>query len=482
MSSALFSELNLPKAASSSSLECACTPRQRWDILITPMAYVPGCRYDLFLSYARENNRDAWVEQFEKALGEELGDLLGRQFDPKESVFFDQRDLEVAQSFPDRLQAAARDSAILVPVLSPGYFTSSWCNRERTEFFSKLPHGAGLADCLAPALVRPIDEIAIDKVYRDAQRFSFLGPDGQTPLAVGAPEWNSRVKKLASQLKHALQALRRKCRPVFLGKVAESERLQKLREWCGTELERRYFRTVPEALSALDDADQVRANLEAAGLAIHFLGGADPAALDAIETSVAVCSGPTILYQPFGAELASVERLWLGDFERELRAEPGRYQRLTGKNDQELVAVIDEHIAQIPPGAVADVPKLELALVCEEPDLESVRQFQQDLGIRRPTAAAFPDFLGDRLKSMERLRKWLDYFSHGDSQLFYHGAAERERLELLWQMAQQRRPDVRRNWFVAPPDLENKRRQHPEALWTIDQAIQFVEGAQAVRA
>ena len=88
---------------------------------------------------------------------------------------------------------------------------------------------------------------------------------------------------------------------MFLGRVAESERLQKLREWCGTELERRYFRTVPETLPALDDADQVRADLEAAGLAIHFLGGADPAALDAIETSVAVCSGPTILYQPFGA-------------------------------------------------------------------------------------------------------------------------------------------------------------------------------------
>jgi hypothetical protein len=132
------------------------------------MAYVPGCRYDLFLSYASENDRDAWVEQFEKALSQELGDLLGRQFDPKESVFFDKRNLEVAQSFPNRLQVAARDSAILVPVLSPGYLTSPWCNRERTEFFSKLPQGASLEDCLAPVAVRPIDETAIDKVYRDA--------------------------------------------------------------------------------------------------------------------------------------------------------------------------------------------------------------------------------------------------------------------------------------------------------------------------
>jgi hypothetical protein len=142
------------------------------------------------------------------------------------------------------------------------------------------------------------------------------------------------------------------------------------------------------------------------------------------------------------------------------------------------VAVIDEYIAHIPSGGVADSPKLDLALVCEELDLEAVRQFQQKLGIRHPAAVAFPEFLAGRTKSMERLRKWLDYFSQGDTQLFYYGDAEHERLELLWQMAQQRRPNVRRNWFVAPPDLENKRRKHPEALWTIDQAIQFSEGTE----
>jgi hypothetical protein len=80
------------------------------------MGYVPGCRYDLFISYASENNREAWVEQFERALGQELGDLLGRQFDPKSSIFFDKRNREIAQNFSERIRVAARDSAILVPV------------------------------------------------------------------------------------------------------------------------------------------------------------------------------------------------------------------------------------------------------------------------------------------------------------------------------------------------------------------------------
>src|SRR5467141_1842991 len=72
------------------------------------MAYVPGCSYDLFVSYATENNRDGWVEQFEKMLGRELGELLGPQFSPRGSIFFDRRELEVAQSFPEQLVGAAR--------------------------------------------------------------------------------------------------------------------------------------------------------------------------------------------------------------------------------------------------------------------------------------------------------------------------------------------------------------------------------------
>ncbi len=54
-------------------------------------AYIPGCQYDLYISYAAENNRDGWVEQFEKALGEELGELIGSQFSPRSSIFFDRR-------------------------------------------------------------------------------------------------------------------------------------------------------------------------------------------------------------------------------------------------------------------------------------------------------------------------------------------------------------------------------------------------------
>jgi hypothetical protein len=446
------------------------------------MAYVPGCRHDLFISYATENNRDGWVEQFVTTLSNELGQLLGRQFAPKDSVFWDARDIETAQSVPDRVTAAARASAILVPILSPGYLDSRWCNRERTDFFSTLPYGASPADCLAPALIRPIDAAALEPLFRDARRSSFLSADDQTPIVIGSPEWKPKVEKFAAELRNALQNLRRKCRPVFLGKVADTERLQNLRDWCRTELEDRCFRTVPAHLHALDNPEAVRAALEEAGLAVHFLGGADSLALEAIEISVDLCSGPTILYQPFGIDLSTDERLWLEDFERSLKPQPGRYQRLAGKNDQELLALVDEHATRFRAASAPARPKVDLALVCDEADLPVVRQMKEDLAAANPFALAAPDFLGASLKSMERLRLWQDYLTRGEVHLFYHGQAERSRLDLIWQKAQLARPDARRTWFLAPPDLEDKLRDHPEALTTLNQVVRFVTSGRSAHA
>src|SRR6267142_3102318 len=319
------------------------------------MRYVPGCQYDLFISYAIADDCDGWVGQFEKALGKELNQLLGRQFSPKDSIFFDKRDIEVAQSFPETLTHASRDSAILIPVLSPGYLTSPWCHRERPDFFSKLPYGAEPAGCLAPIQIRPIDESGLDKHYRDAQRLSFLSDDGQTPIATGSPAWTSRLREFAGQIRNALQRLRQKSRPVFLGKAPETDRAQNLRTWLRMEVERGYFRIIPEYLQSLDDPEVLRVGLGEAALAIHFLGEADDATMGAIETSIVACSGPTILYQPFGTKLTTDEQMWLADFERDLKITSGLYQRLTGKNDQELLSVIDEQLTRFKPASGNDL-------------------------------------------------------------------------------------------------------------------------------
>ncbi|MCC6367489.1 MAG: toll/interleukin-1 receptor domain-containing protein [Bryobacterales bacterium] len=441
------------------------------------MPYVPGCRYDLFISYASENDRDGWVTQFVAAIGQELGDLLGRHFSPKDSIFFDRNNLQTAQSFPQELAAAARDSAILIPLLSPSYLTSWWCDRERTEFFGSMPHRAEEVDCLAPVVVRPFEEARLDSLYRKVLRVSFLSADGQTPVAPGSPEWASMYREFARQLRNALEKLRRKCRPIFVSRGPEQ-----LRNWCQAELQRRQFRTTPETLTELNDAERCRVCLQEALLALHFLGGSEPASFETIEASVALCPGPTILYQPFGADLTADERIWLSDFEHDLQSEPGRYQRLAEKCDQELLALIDEQVTR-PPGAAAgkDVPP-RLALICDAADLNGVRQLQREIQTKGPLEVQLPDFLADRLRAMDRLRKWSDFLVRGDAQIFYYGATDPARLEAIWLKAQQQKPEARRNWYVAPPDVEDKRRSYPEALWNVDQVLSFLERARGANA
>ena len=51
------------------------------------MPYVPGFRYDLFVSYASEDNVDGWVEKFQTHLTGELARLLGRPFSEKIGLF-----------------------------------------------------------------------------------------------------------------------------------------------------------------------------------------------------------------------------------------------------------------------------------------------------------------------------------------------------------------------------------------------------------
>ena len=118
------------------------------------MSYVPGFRYDLFISYAQADNSDAWVEKFQTQLIGELVRLLGRPLSEK-TVFLDKLRLQVAQSYPDELDKAARESALLVALLSPSYVTSDWCNRERQVFQTALPPGAAFAECLVSVRLRP---------------------------------------------------------------------------------------------------------------------------------------------------------------------------------------------------------------------------------------------------------------------------------------------------------------------------------------
>ena len=98
------------------------------------MAYVPGYKNDIFVSYAHVDNipfsgiSKGWVETFIDNLSTKLAQKIGRA-----DLFKLWDDRLLAQNAPltPEILDALKGSATLVLVLSPGYLKSPWCQRHR---------------------------------------------------------------------------------------------------------------------------------------------------------------------------------------------------------------------------------------------------------------------------------------------------------------------------------------------------------------
>jgi TIR domain len=425
------------------------------------MSYVPGWQYDLFISYASENNRDRWVQLFNDALSVELRELLGTHFSEK-YIYLDKTGLRVGQSFPNELEAAAEASAMLVPILSPSYVTSEWCTRERNAFLKTVRDSCGRSERLAPILVRAVEEGSLG-ILHEAQFVSFLSRDGQTPWSIASPEWVALLNQFAAQVRDALRSLRKKYTPVFLGRTTNPQS-RAVRKRCVEELAKRCFRVVPEAETELEYEHALSRNLSEAALAVHFVGGADDWATSAIEISTEACRGATVLYQPFSSTLTPTEEVWLHEFENDLAARPGKYQRLTGKNDQELIDVLEQELANLATPSAGPSRSVGLGLVCDEKDLEIARSLKAAIESKDQIEVQYPAFLQGRVSPSEKMRRWSELLRTSKGLLFCWGAADVERLEAIWRLADKERPDGHRAWYLTPPNVEAKEQRYPSAI------------------
>ena len=108
------------------------------------MAFVPGYKYDIFISYATVDNdlapgvdpkkHKGWVTTFRQGLEKRLAQLLGR----KElcSIWMDERDLSRYTPISDNIAQSLEKTALFIIILSPGYLASEWCENERSIFFA----------------------------------------------------------------------------------------------------------------------------------------------------------------------------------------------------------------------------------------------------------------------------------------------------------------------------------------------------------
>ena len=93
-----------------------------------PPSYQHGHAYDLFVSYS---TRDlGWVRVFHDDLVADINRFADSDVFP----FLDKARLQPGYIWDEQLLAAAGDSAILVPVLSPRFFQSDYCQKELNAF------------------------------------------------------------------------------------------------------------------------------------------------------------------------------------------------------------------------------------------------------------------------------------------------------------------------------------------------------------
>jgi hypothetical protein len=93
-----------------------------------PSSFPHGYEYDLFISYCSADLK--WVRPFYDALKEDLRIVSGSEV----ATFFDKEGLQSGDTWNEKLEHASANSATLVPILSPSFFNSKYCEKELETF------------------------------------------------------------------------------------------------------------------------------------------------------------------------------------------------------------------------------------------------------------------------------------------------------------------------------------------------------------
>jgi hypothetical protein len=154
------------------------------------MAFVPGYKHDIFVSYAHVDDvpiveGPGWVSTFVDRLQRFLAMRLGRA--DAYSIWMDRR-LIGNEPFSDALLHNIRPSAALIIVLSPGYLQSEWCRDETNAFLETVRNKSHADRRVFIVETRPTERSQWPEAFRNLLGYSFW-KDGNnnTPLTLGFP-------------------------------------------------------------------------------------------------------------------------------------------------------------------------------------------------------------------------------------------------------------------------------------------------------
>ncbi len=174
------------------------------------MAYVPGFKHDVFISYAHVVQSN-WVKAFFGKLQEHLDRELHQT--GASSIYWDRKDLDGHSPLSADIAQSISNTATLIIVLSNAYLDRPWCRKERETFFAHVGVGSRRAFLVhledVPLEKRPSDMQALDN---SGYQFWEQHPDSEQvihPLPVGdTGKFDARIRELAIALRRRLNELK----------------------------------------------------------------------------------------------------------------------------------------------------------------------------------------------------------------------------------------------------------------------------------
>jgi len=110
------------------------------------MAYTPGYKYDIFISYARDDNKTlpredkGWVTEFKETLETRL---IHFRHMKGLKIWFDDKDLDGNHDFDAEIQQGINNSALFFILNSRNYLASEYCRKELKWFLESNINKAG---------------------------------------------------------------------------------------------------------------------------------------------------------------------------------------------------------------------------------------------------------------------------------------------------------------------------------------------------
>ena len=166
------------------------------------MGYIPGFKYDIFISYAHVDNLEGWVKQFQEDLKIKVAQRFGRQ--GLIHIWWDES-LTGDELFDEVIKNRINQSAIFLALNSSGYSQSDYCKQEIRWFYTKAtrePYGVHVGERMRffNVCLYHISHREWPAELGRTSGFEFFDKDQDTPLESSDPRYRHQMNELGKAI------------------------------------------------------------------------------------------------------------------------------------------------------------------------------------------------------------------------------------------------------------------------------------------